>query len=420
MSSWLGHLGLRAGALALCAASAAGCAEGGEHDRPAAYPSAPPPAFQQAPAQEQPAPDAENAPEIGESTAPGEEPPPGYDPAADADPAALTDFHETLDPYGTWEDDPTYGTVWVPASTTVGPDFAPYVSDGHWAMSDGNEWMWVSDYSWGSVPFHYGRWTWIAGRGWGWIPGRVYAPAWVVWRTGYYDDYYVGWAPMPPSWYWRGGVAISLGYYPPAPYVFCSSAYVFRPGLHAYVVPAARVGVIASSTRPYVAASAGIGGHYAYTHGPSTADAHIPAHAMPAGRVAADPRALSFARPGPAGRLGPSAGVGTAPGYHPGTRVVGPGGGPVYSRPSPGYAGTPHYAPSPASRSYAPSPGARTAPSYGPSHGYSPAPHYAPAPSQHYSPPAQHYAPAPHYSPAPAYRPSAPSPFRGGGGGRRR
>ena len=33
----------------------------------------------------------------------------------DTDPSALTDFHQTLDSHGTWVDDPTYGTVWVPA-----------------------------------------------------------------------------------------------------------------------------------------------------------------------------------------------------------------------------------------------------------------------------------------------------------------
>ena len=78
---------------------------------------------------------------------------------------------------------------------------------------DGN-WMWVSDFNWGWAPFHYGRWLWIFGPWMGWIPGRVYSHAWVVWRTGYYDDYYVGWAPMPPTWYWRSGYAYGLYYVP--------------------------------------------------------------------------------------------------------------------------------------------------------------------------------------------------------------
>src|SRR5262249_14892057 len=112
--------------------------------------------------------------EAAPSNASAEPPYPSeYDVAADTDPAALNDFRETLDPYGTWEDDPTYGTVWVPASTVVGVEFTPYVTHGHWGLTATNSWIWVSDFSWGWAPFHYGRWVWIGGRGWGWIPGRV-------------------------------------------------------------------------------------------------------------------------------------------------------------------------------------------------------------------------------------------------------
>src|SRR5262249_32118523 len=90
---------------------------------------------------------------------------------ADTDPTALTEFKSTLEPYGTWSDDPSYGVVWQPSAAAVGPDFQPYVSSGHWAYDD--DWLWVSDYSWGWAPFHYGRWVYIGGRGWAWIPGRV-------------------------------------------------------------------------------------------------------------------------------------------------------------------------------------------------------------------------------------------------------
>ena len=195
------------------------------------------------------------------TAAPASEPtdPAAYDASADTDPSALTDFRETLTPYGSWEDDATYGVVWVPSASVVGDSFTPYVSDGHWALAEDGNWMWVSDFNWGWAPFHYGRWLWISGRGWGWIPGRVYSHAWVVWRTGYYDDYYVGWAPMPPTWYWRSGYAYGLYYVPPAPYVFCSSRYVFYPHVHSYIVPASRVSVIAPRTQPYVAAAATVG-----------------------------------------------------------------------------------------------------------------------------------------------------------------
>ena len=85
----------------------------------------------------------------------------------DNDPSALSDFRPVLQPYGTWVDDPTYGTVWVPSPDTVGPDFQPYVSSGHWAYD--NDYVWVSDYPWGWAPFHYGRWVTVEGRGWSWI-----------------------------------------------------------------------------------------------------------------------------------------------------------------------------------------------------------------------------------------------------------
>jgi hypothetical protein len=246
-----------------------------------------------------PLPDISSGPPPGAAADPTN--PATYDPAADTDPAALNDFHDTLAPYGGWVEDPTYGVVWVPSGAVVGSDFAPYVSHGHWGLGAESSWVWVSDFNWGWAPFHYGRWVWIGGRGWSWIPGRVYAPAWVVWRTGYYDDYYVGWAPMPPTWYWRGGVAFGLGFATPAPYVFCSSRYVFSPGVRSYVVPPSRVGVSAPHTRAYVAAAPSVGSASyraaLYTRGPSLVDAHVPASAVPAQRVAPDVRAVNYARP---------------------------------------------------------------------------------------------------------------------------
>jgi hypothetical protein len=108
---------------------------------------------------------AEDATQSGEVVI-GEEPPagpPGEEGEyQDTDPSALSDFRSTLDPYGTWTEDPTYGTVWVPSPTVVGSDFTPYVSAGHWAYDD--DYVWVSDYQWGWAPFHYGRWVW-AGPG---------------------------------------------------------------------------------------------------------------------------------------------------------------------------------------------------------------------------------------------------------------
>jgi len=177
---------------------------------------------------------------------------------ADTDPSAVTEFRSTLEPYGTWMDDAHYGTVWVPSSAVVGSDFAPYVTAGHWTYD--TDYVWVSDYSWGWAPFHYGRWVYIAGRGWAWIPGRRYAGAWVTWRIGPAGYDYIGWAPLPPSWYWRGGYAYGLYAVPPAPYVFCGRSHFFAPSVGSHIARGAAVAQIGAQTRPYVPASPSVGG----------------------------------------------------------------------------------------------------------------------------------------------------------------
>lgn len=65
---------------------------------------------------------------------------------------------------------------------------------GHWVNSDWG-WCWVSDYSWGWAPFHYGRWFHHRTHGWCWVPDTEWGPAWVAWRRG--NDF-CGWAPLPP------------------------------------------------------------------------------------------------------------------------------------------------------------------------------------------------------------------------------
>jgi len=229
-------------------------------------------------------------------------PQPSTDPAdsyEDTDPSALNDFRDTLDPHGAWTQDPTYGTIWVPNQAEVGPDFAPYQTSGHWAVNDTDDWMWVSDYDWGYVPFHYGRWVW-AGSTWGWIPGRTYAPAWVTWRVG--DGGYLGWAPLPPSYYWANGVAVGLWTVPYAAYCFVPTGSVFYGNVGRYVVhDRGMVQTAAASTRPYHAAAPSVGGHgvtgsHAPMHmSPSFAAAHIPAGSEPQRRTATDARAASYA-----------------------------------------------------------------------------------------------------------------------------
>lgn len=261
---------------------------------------------------------------------------------ADTDPSALTEWQQPLAPHGSWVDDPKYGVVWVPAAETVGPDFAPYVTAGYWAMSDEGDWIWVSDYEWGDITFHYGRWVWTEGYGWVWIPGRRYAPAWVVWRVG--DEGYIGWAPMPPTYYWSSGVAVTFWGAPTAAYVFCPTTHVFHHHVHTYIV---RDPVVirraAAHTRPYRPASAsGASGAPAGGHGrhgaspsggaharpggyrpaaPSLDEAGVPAKVRPKARVAPDARALAYARKSttPTARVTPPArGLNASPGARPG------------------------------------------------------------------------------------------------------
>jgi hypothetical protein len=101
-------------------------------------------------------------------------------------------FYDQLSAYGEWVNYPHWGYVWIP---DAGPDFVPYSTQGHWILTDAG-WTWMSDYSWGWAPFHYGRWDYDQYYGWLWVPGNEWGPAWVSWRMA--EGYY-GWAPMEPG-----------------------------------------------------------------------------------------------------------------------------------------------------------------------------------------------------------------------------
>jgi len=115
---------------------------------------------------------------------------------------------EDLDRYGTWEQTPEYGALWVPRQVPVG--WAPY-SVGHWAWVRPWGWTWVDDAPWGFAPFHYGRWVYRRDV-WCWAPGTyvarpVYAPALVAWIGGPSVSISigiggggppVGWVPLAP------------------------------------------------------------------------------------------------------------------------------------------------------------------------------------------------------------------------------
>lgn len=208
---------------------------------------------------------------------------------ADTDPSAVTEFKPTLEGHGAWVEDSTYGTVWVPNATEVGPDFVPYSTGGHWVY-DNDDYVWVSEYEWGWGPYHYGRWVWIEGRGWSWIPGRRYAHAWVVWRTGDEGYGYVGWAPMPPAFIWYGGVAVVVYSRPEPRYVYCARGDVFSPAVATHVVPRDQATVIAGQTHPYEP-----GGVHADAAGHTTAQPAV--HGPPPSSLGIEPAHVAHAAP---------------------------------------------------------------------------------------------------------------------------
>ena len=125
-------------------------------------------------------------------------------------------FYDELSPYGHWVYTDRWGEVWYPDS--VDASWQPY-SNGHWVWTDYG-WTWVSYDAWGGDPYHYGCWTYETSYGWLWVPGTVWAPSWVTWS---YNDSYIGWAPLPPTF--------SLGYsgYAGSPVVLAPTSYVYVP-----------------------------------------------------------------------------------------------------------------------------------------------------------------------------------------------
>jgi hypothetical protein len=129
-------------------------------------------------------------------------------PATAQEDVSFDSFHDYLANYGDWVYSDRWGEVWVPEN--VPQDFQPYGTNGYWAATDDYGWVWVSNYEWGDVPFHYGRWVNDPDDGWLWIPGYVWSPAWVVWRHGGDNT---GWMPMPPDpvFLGQGGPSIGIG-----------------------------------------------------------------------------------------------------------------------------------------------------------------------------------------------------------------
>ncbi len=137
-------------------------------------------------------------------------------------------FYSNLSPSGHWLVSAGYGRVWQPA--IYQPGWNPYY-DGHWEYTDCG-WVWVSDYDWGAVPYHYGTWVMDPVVGWAWVPGYTWAPAWVTFRTG--PDF-IGWAPVAP------GFSVGVSFGAPVPiassFVFVSAQDFAAPHIRRFVAP---------------------------------------------------------------------------------------------------------------------------------------------------------------------------------------
>jgi hypothetical protein len=130
--------------------------------------------------------------------------------AAEPEPAAVnySTFYDALQPYGNWVNVEGYGRCWQPAVVVANRNWRPYCDRGRWVYTESG-WYWLSGYSWGWAPFHYGRWFPHERLGWCWTPDVVWGPSWVTWR---YTDDYCGWAPLPPRTRFRAGQGlVALG-----------------------------------------------------------------------------------------------------------------------------------------------------------------------------------------------------------------
>ena len=151
-------------------------------------------------------------------------------------------FYDRLAPFGIWFEHPRYGLAWRPRG--VSRQWRPYW-DGDWIYTRYG-WTWASNEPW-DVTYHYGRWINDRPYGWLWVPGRVWGPAWVDWR---YGDDWIGWAPLPPSAYWRRGAFYGDYSIEPHHYCFVETRHFAAPGLRNHIVPPERSVTVIKHARP--------------------------------------------------------------------------------------------------------------------------------------------------------------------------
>lgn len=158
-------------------------------------------------------------------------------PAGPATNVDLNYFKTSLSPYGNWVFIEGYGECWQPTVGMVSSDWRPYFDGGRWVYTNSG-WYWLSDYTWGWAPFHYGRWANHGRWGWVWVPSYTWGPAWVEWRT---TSAHCGWAPLPPfygsgfGWStWGGSWGFSVGWssFCWVPFRHCNGFYPRHHAVH--------------------------------------------------------------------------------------------------------------------------------------------------------------------------------------------
>jgi len=144
----------------------------------------------------------------------------------------MDQVYDYMSPYGYWTHYTSHGYVWVPSG--IHYNWRPY-TNGRWVWTEYG-WMWISNYRWGWIPFHYGRWGYDMRLGWYWVPGNIWSPAWVSWRT---SSLYIGWAPVPPGvpFVQGRGVVFSGRTIPHRHWIFMQGRYFTRHNINSYVLP---------------------------------------------------------------------------------------------------------------------------------------------------------------------------------------
>ncbi len=172
-------------------------------------------------------------------------------------------FYDQLSPYGHWVHHPRHGYVWLPGAE-AGVGFSPYSTNGHWRLTN-DGWTWISDFSWGWAPFHYGRWDRDASLGWLWIPDTHWGPAWVNWRR---DNDHFGWYPMEPS---RNSSQREYNNHNDR-WTFVNNRDIDRPDIHNYYIDRSKNVTIIHNTTIINNTHVNNSTHVTYNTGPRKAD----------------------------------------------------------------------------------------------------------------------------------------------------